>query len=373
MSERRPEERALDRLILELRKEVSPQLDWERVEARLMREPAPQPRSAWLSLVSWLRLPAGLLAVAAVTVLLLARKPAAVPAPPKQIAKLSTAPLNGDQLALGTRLTAGARALLVEHHGRATWTLEPHATARVSDAGEFLTITLESGALSATVVPNPKPETFAVEVGGTRVAVHGTAFRVERTGEQVQVEVSEGTVAVEASGTHSKPAFLLRRDSRGRFALDGHTGSVEGNASEVIAAGGGRSHRNVAKVAPVATVAPVIAPSAQPSQPDASAEPTPPVTLPLQPSISDIESGVTSALELMNRCFHDLTHSTVNHVSASTGLTLSVASDGTIQSVIFAPPLAPAVEDCAVSGLRALTFTPSVEGVTFTRILELER
>ena len=92
--------------------------------------------------------------------------------------------MNGDQLALGTRLTAGDRALVVEHHGRASWTLEPHATARVSDAGEFLTITLESGALSATVVPNPKPETFAVEVGGTRVAVHGTAFRVERTGEQ---------------------------------------------------------------------------------------------------------------------------------------------------------------------------------------------
>ncbi|MEI9949618.1 MAG: FecR domain-containing protein [Pseudomonadota bacterium] len=104
-------------------------------------------------------------------------------------------------------------------------------------------------------MPNPKPETFAVEVGGTRVAVHGTAFRVERVAERVQVEVSEGTVAVEASGTHSSPAFLLRRNSRGTFALDGHTGSVEGNASAVLTEGGGESRRTVVKVAPIASVA----------------------------------------------------------------------------------------------------------------------
>ena len=95
--------------------------------------------------------------------------------------------------------------------------------------------------------------------------------------------------------------------------------------------------------------------------------------MPVQPSISDIENGVSSAVELMNRCFNDQTRSTGIHVSANTGLTLSVAPDGTIQSVTFAPPLAPAVEDCAVSGLRALTFAHSIEGVTFTRLLELTR
>ncbi|HEY0469170.1 MAG TPA: FecR domain-containing protein, partial [Polyangiaceae bacterium] len=257
--------------------------------------------------------------------------------------------------------------------------LEPHATALVSEAGEFLTVKLESGALSASVVPNPKPETFAVEVEGTRVAVHGTAFRVERAGERIQVEVSEGTVAIEASGAHSAPAFLLRRNSRGNFALDGRTGSVEGNASAVVAESSGRSHRTlapVAKVAPTPTVAHghVVAPAVQPEKPQVSpvavAEPQP---LPIEPSISDIESGVTSALELLNRCFHDQTRSTGIHVSASTALTLSVAGDGTIQSVTFEPPLAPAVEECAVSGLRMLTFTRSTEGVTFTRQLELQR
>lgn len=372
--ERRPEEQALDRLILELREQPTPELDWQRVEARLLREPQAEPERASRSFLSRLRLPAaGLVAAVAVLTLVVARRP--TPMPAKPTAKLSTLPLNGDQLALGTRLTAGNQPLSVEHQGRARWTLEPHATALVSEAGEFLTVKLEAGALSAAVVPNPKPETFAVEVEGTRVAVHGTAFRVERVGERVQVEVSEGTVAIEASGSHSAPAFLLRRNSRGNFALDGRTGSVEGNASAVVADSSGRSHRTVARVASAAPVhGHVTAPAVQPAKPEVSPAPVAePQPLPIQPSISDIESGVSSALELMNRCFHDQTRSTGNHVSAGTGLTLSVAGDGTIQSVTFAPPLAPAVEDCAVTGLRALTFTRSVEGVTFTRLLELQR
>lgn len=367
--QRRPEERALDRMILELREQPSPNLDWERMETRLLNEPRPEPPDPARSFWSRLRLPAaGLLAVATVATVVVARR--SVPVPVKQTAKLSHAPLNGDMLALGTRLTAGEQPLVVQHQGRASWTLEPHATAFVSDVGEFLTVKLESGALSAAVIPNPKPETFAVEVEGTRVAVHGTAFRVERVAERVQVDVSEGTVAVEPSGTHSAPAFLLRRNSRGSFALDGRTGNVEGNASAVVADGGGRqSHRTLAKLASLPRPhASAPAPARSSPEPIAQAQP-----LPAQPSISDIEKGVSSALELMNRCFRDQTRTTGNRVSANTALTLTVAGDGSIQSVTFEPPLAPGVEDCAVSGLRALTFTRSVEGVTFTRLLELSR
>ncbi|HEX2672623.1 MAG TPA: FecR family protein [Polyangiaceae bacterium] len=370
--ERRPEERALDRMILELREDPAPNLDWDRMEARLMREPLPTANGNSRSFWSRLRVPtAGLIAVAAVaTIAVVAHEPAALPAKP--IAKLNDAPLNGDTLALGTRLTAGNHPLIVEHAGRARWTLEPHATAFVTDAGEFLTVKLESGALSAAVVPNPKPETFAVEVENTRVAVHGTAFRVERAGERVQVEVSEGTVAVEPSGTHSTPVFLLRRNSRGNFALDGKTGNVEGNASAVVADGAGRqSHRTLAKAA-TTTRAPQSA--LTPSKPEASPAPSSQAQpLPAQPSISDIEKGVSSAVDLMNRCFHDQTRTTDNRVIANTAVTLTVAGDGTIQSVTFAPPLAPGVEECAVSGLRSLTFTRSAEGVTFTRLLELQR
>jgi len=297
---------------------------------------------------------------------------------PRAAAQLASGPLNGDQLALGTRLTAGDQSLVVEHQGRARWTLEPHATAFVSNAGEFLTVQLESGALSAAVVPNTKPETFAVEAGGTRVAVHGTAFRVERAGDRVLVQVSEGTVAVEPTQTHSEPSFLLRRDSRGSFALDGRTGSVEGNASVVVGDAAPRSHRQIAlaqratrpaKAIPAPAPAGGAAPAA--AAPIVAAQAT--QSLPLQPSISDIESGVSSAIDLLNGCFRDQTHSAGIRVSASTSMTLSVADDGSVQSVTFSPPLAPTVEDCAVVGLRTLAFAHSVEGVTFTRLLELTR
>lgn len=392
MSLRRPpEDEALDRLILEVREQRAPELDWQRVEAQLMRETKAATRASrgqgW---ATRLRLASafGMGLAAAVTVLVLHRAPPAPPAASTPRAVLASGPLNGDQLALGAHVSAGDRQVVVEHAGRARWTLEPHASAYLSELGDSLTLRLESGALSAVVVPNPKPETFAIEVDGTRVAVHGTAFRVERAGERVLVSVSEGTVAVEPSGMHGAPSFLLQRDSRGNFGLDGRTGSVEGNASAVLATDRARSHRQVSlrpasarpRVTPSAAAeasaaAPPPVSSAPPAalpEPSAIAQASPP-ELAQRPSISEIEAGVSSALELMNQCFQGNTHSTGIHVTASTGLTLSISGEGSVQSVTFAPPLAPTVEECAVTGLRQLKFAPTAEGVTFTRVFELSR
>ena len=379
----KPEAEALDRLVSELRALPAPDLDWDRVEARLMNEPRPA-SSAARSFLGHLRLPAAALIAVAAGVLLFAPRPTP-PGPsaaqPKAVARVASGPLNGDTLALGTRVTAGNQDIVVDHAGRARWTLAPHASASVTDSGEFLTVHLESGVISASVVPKTQAETFAVEVGGTRVAVHGTAFRVEKAGDHVLVEVTEGVVAVEPTSTHSDPSFLLRRGSRGSFGLDGRTGSVEGNASVVVRDGGPKSHREIARRSathaqtPLATSAETATPepSAVASAESPSSAGMPEPTLPAQPSISDIESGVSQAVELMSRCFRSSSQSADILVSASTGMTLSVVGDGTVQSVTFSPPLAPGVEDCGVAGLRNLTFTRSVEGATFTRLLELKR
>jgi hypothetical protein len=171
---------------------------------------------------------------------------------------------------------------------------------------------------------------------------------------------------------------LLRRDSRGNFALDGHSGSVEGNASVVVGGAAPQSRRQIALARHASPPPRATSEAAQPTDtaPTAAVEPiAPPAaqSLPQQPSISDIENGVSSAISLLNGCFRDQTHSAGIRVSASTTMTLSVIGDGTVQSVTFSPPLAPAVEDCAVLGLRTLTFARSVDGVTFTRLLELTR
>jgi len=375
---RSPEDEALDRLVTELRELPAPELDWDRMEARVLNEPRTSSSPMAPGLFGRLRLPAAAIVALATGVFLFAPRRASLPPAQSQpVAQLPAGPLDGDHLALGTRVSAGKQNVQVEHAGRARWTLEPYGAASVINAGELLTVRLDSGALSANVVPQPKPETFAVEVGGTRVAVHGTAFRVERVGDRVLVEVSEGIVAVEPTSNHSVPSFLLRRGSRGNFGLDGRTGSVEGNASVVVHEGGPKSRREIRRAAaphvspPIASAAPAPTADAQkPAEPPVVALPV--QASPQQPSISDIEAGVSSALELMNRCFQQ-THSSDIHVSVSTGMTLSVAGDGTVQSVTFAPPLAPAVEDCGVLGLRNLTFARSVEGATFTRILELTR
>ncbi len=360
----------------ELRALPAPELDWDKVETRLMN--APRSVAAAPSWFSRLGVPAAALVAAGVAAYLL------VPRQPKintqvraPIAQIPKGPINGDQLGLGTHVSAGNQNVIVEHAGRARWTLEPHASASVTDAGEFLTVRLENGALSASVTPQHKPETFAVEVGGTRVAVHGTAFRVERVGDRVSVEVTEGVVAVEPAGAHSEPSFLLRRGSRGSFGLDGRTGTVEGNASVVLPESSGKSHRQVARVTTVHAAKPqASSTSSAPNPPAPANEEAPPTVapaaLPEQPSISEIEGGVSSAVQLLNQCFRDRTQST-SMVSVSTGMTLSIAGDGSVQSVTFEPPLAPAVEDCGVAGLRNLAFAHSVEGATFTRMLELKR
>jgi ferric-dicitrate binding protein FerR (iron transport regulator) len=380
-SKRNSKEEALDRLVIELRELPAPDLDWDRVEARLMNEPRPAASSLAQGFLGRFRLPVAALVAVAAGVFVFAphHAPTATAlAQPKLVAQVASGPLNGDTVPVGTRITAGNQNIVVEHAGRARWTLDPRATASVTDSGKFLTVRLESGAISAAVVPKLEAETFAVEVGGTRIAVHGTAFRVEKIGDRVLVEVTEGVVAVEPTSTHSDPSFLLRRGSRGSFGLDGRTGSVEGNASVIVRGSGLKSHREIARRVPTAPQAASAEPAASApavsvpeiAPPPASAE-NPPAS-PEQPSISDIESGVSTAVDLMTQCFQK-THSNEIHVSVSTSMTLSVAGDGTVQSVTFGPPLAPAVEDCGVAGLRNLTFARSVEGATFTRILELKR
>ena len=110
--ERRAEEQALDRLIVELREQGTPELDWQRIEARLMREPRPEPRSTAARWLSRLRLPAaGLVAAAAVASLVVTRRPA-LTSPgfgvPHVVAWVPGEPLNGDRLAIGARITCPA-------------------------------------------------------------------------------------------------------------------------------------------------------------------------------------------------------------------------------------------------------------------------
>ncbi|HEY4158660.1 MAG TPA: FecR domain-containing protein [Polyangiaceae bacterium] len=373
-----PREDALRKLVAEVRSQGTPELDLDRLETRLMsqlstQKPASRTPTPWLA---W----AGVAVAAAAAYGVFThvsprageskaelRESRPLPRP------AANEPLNGDALALAVLVSSSEEPRSVEHAGRARWTLARHSSAAIAEQGAHLTVKLESGSLSARVTPSQTPETFAVEVGGMRFAVHGTAFRVERTGDRVVLEVSEGIVAVEPRDVRNSAEFLLRASSRGEFALDGRIGKLEGNASVVANAAGPTSQHAVIHAA----YPPI---QAKKADPVTSAEPAPapapsanePAVLPAQLSIGDVEAGVSPAVAIVERCFRSEGENGVA-VTMKTGMTLRVTGQGEIDNVMFGPPLTPTVEACAAQGLRSVTFAHSLEGTTFTRILELSR
>src|SRR5262249_7964748 len=109
-----------------------------------------------------------------------------------------------------------------------TFTVAPGSRIQLTRAdrdGErpgALTIALNEGSVHAEVRPQAQGEAFAVEVGHTRVAVHGTSFTVSRDGDRVIVEVAPGSVAIGPTGhPGSTQGWLLVGPDQASFSLDG--------------------------------------------------------------------------------------------------------------------------------------------------------
>lgn len=230
---------------------TSPQLDWERLEARLfdadgnvhehsgvqrLSPPAPialpTPKTSRYAAVS-----AGLALAAAFALAILsptravdttASKPSA-----PQVA-VARAPMLGDDgqpVAVGQRIVASSGAWL-RSNGRVTIHLEPGTVATVLDLGERVHLSLESGAVSADVVPVAGGEPFAVDVAGRRVAVHGTRLRVALLGQSVQVAVAEGSAVVGLPhGGGRTEGTLVHFGNVGRFDAPSAPGFVTSDAA----------------------------------------------------------------------------------------------------------------------------------------------
>ena len=70
----------------------------------------------------------------------------------------------------------------VDRPGKLTLVLERGTRATITHSQGALVLALDEGAVEAQVVPVPSGEAFAVDVGSSRVAVHGTHLRVARAG-----------------------------------------------------------------------------------------------------------------------------------------------------------------------------------------------
>lgn len=356
MTERERETDALERLVQEARTDGAPQLDWDAIEASLMKRVGETPRApasnrarAFTALLA----AAALLSIGGFFVMRghdvlpgsVRQEPAAEREAPRQ-----RHTVNGDELAPGAVVTAGAEPVVVEHRGHVTWTLSPESMAHVESVGDVVSLAVDRGQVFAEVVKSPKPESFVVRVERTRVAVHGTRFRVTRLSNSVRVEVDEGVVGV---GPVGRAGFELRAPDAATLTFDGVRTDVTAAAGREPSQAAGTTKRG--------------SPSARPKT--AYFAPIEPDGLPRGALV-----GVEQVVSAVERCLRDNTVAADDlRVSVETRLTLRVDPKGTVGEAVFAPPLAPSVGTCVDDAIGTIGFPRSEGGFVAYRVLELNR
>jgi hypothetical protein len=348
------EERVLRRIVVEARLDSTPAVDWTAVEERLVlaasAEQATPGRSSraryWIIAAAGLPIALGLGALA-----LSAEREerASSPAPVSgDTMDRGAEPRDGLRLAPGELLVADGSAFVVAHGDRAVWRLPAPGAARIRQVGVPLVIELESGSLEADVFSTPHIESFVILAGKTRVAVRGTAFRVERQSAGVVVEVEHGAVAV--GSIDGRREWVLHAPARAVFSLDGiRQDPPRNNLPPARAAGSIRP----AAEAPIRGSAAAQPPAAAPR---------------------DLSSGAAKVAAIVDACFKEHTAQRGDmRVSASTTMRLRVLPSGRVAEASFQPPLAPLIERCAATRIEGITFSASPQGAEIVRDMELER
>jgi hypothetical protein len=294
----------------------------------------------------------------------------------------------------GDSVEAADHAVSFVDVGSVRWTLLPDSRAvvrAVGAAGVGHVISLERGSVRADVVTRAPEEglveAFAVEVDGTRVAVHGTLFTVTRLEGRVEVDVEHGTVAVgPAAYRGATTAHLLVGPSRGTFSLDGgrearlldrpapQEGAAAVASPEPAPAPAPPQPAVGARPPGGAALAPAVVARAEEPAAPAVAEPTallsplttepPPAAAPPSPEAQEASGPPAltpaSVQSLLSSCFARESASGRSSVRRSIVSTLhvSVRPDGSVAALRFNPPLRPALQACA-EGLYRGRFTGS--------------
>jgi hypothetical protein len=275
----------------------------------------------------------------------------------------------GATLRLGDVLEARGVQATVARPGRLTVALEPGSTAAVTHVQGALVLALNRGAIEAQVVPIASGEALAVDVGHSRVAVHGTHFRIVRTGELVVVDLNEGVVSVGEAprvgstlgGLVTAPAHaeFYATDAQGTLHVTHDPGAVRAPAALGATA---RAEPTPAQAAPfrvqpepesntMASAAVVAAPRAEPHSPaNTSAE------LPILLADPNGEGAIAAAVRA---CMAEGLHTDDVTVVVSTTLYLQLSGDGLVRAARFDPPVAPDVNTCAAESIYRTRFTHS--------------
>ena len=435
MSESNGPIRAVDRMVDAIRADEPPELDWDRIERSLLvrirngegaRPVARASSGAWQALA--------FAAAAAIVPLAMSAGPSrgagdVAVAPTHDVDVAAVAVASGDAgvhgerdltaLRTGDAIESKDAAVTFADAGRVRWTLAPEGRlvvrspvggeeglarpgAAVKTAslgpGTGHVVRLERGSLRVEVQPDlvrhGLVDVLAVEVGQTRIAVHGTAFTVSLRDDDVVVEVEHGVVTVGPAGQRgATTGYQLPAGSRAAFSLDGAKKArwlapSAPKKNEPIAA-------NTAQTAPALTVAPRVDPppadvpsmtdpppahSAKPNTVAVNAPATeepkdappavePPATEPAKPTMS-----VASVQAGLKRCFvqaHPASSVDGPKLTASSTFVLKVRADGSLEGAQFNPPL-PSIQNCATF-VWSGKFAPAAAAYTLSIPVQLSQ
>jgi ferric-dicitrate binding protein FerR (iron transport regulator) len=394
--------KAVDRMVDVIRAEEPPELDWEAVERSLLarvrrgegvRREARPISGVWQALA--------FAAAAAIVPFALSAEGGsqARPAPsasPRAVDVSQVAAAAGEAGARGERdlgalrtgdaIQAAESAVTFTDGGKVRWTLAPDSglvvRAPVPASGVGHVVRLTRGSIRVEVQPDLVKhglvDVLAVEVGQTRIAVHGTVFTVTLRDGEVLVDVEHGVVTVGPTGGRSATmGYQLPAGASAAFSLDG------GQKARWIPRDAVRPSEAIAAVPPprpdadtplagASDAPPDRAPEVQalldraPDAPSAPDRDTPALLDP--PAAADTKDGAgkepapSAAAEppkptmtaatvhaALLRCFrqaHPSSSVDGPKLTASSTFTLKIRADGSVESAQFSPPL-PSIQGCA--------------------------
>jgi hypothetical protein len=252
----------------------------------------------------------------------------------------------------------------VDRPGKLTFVLEKGSRATVTHVQGALVLALEQGAVEAQVVPVPNGEAFAVDVGTSRVAVHGTHLRVARDGSHVVVDLSEGVVSLgDAPRVGSTVGSLITAPAHAEFSAGEpeSTLSLSHDPSLVrsaVSLAGLTAANPRGALAPLAALDPPRAEVGE-SRDRAALVPPPPRAQSPAPAVrtaADPNPAGTIAWAVRS-CLLERPRSDNVTVVVSTTLRLELSPDGAVQSARFDPPVAPDVNSCAAASIYRVRFS----------------
>ena len=369
MSNRPESQRILDQLVEAARSEPTPPIDFERMQLKLRQRWIGQRPGERRIPLRWHWASAAAVAVSFFIGVLYGHA--------HHQAKLSSSRemphplrvLDASALSVGQELSSGRDPLLVNHPGVAQWTLAPEGRARLSAKGRYLTVLLDVGRIDAEVIPSQQLESFAIEAGSLRIAVHGTTFAVQKQGDSVDVIVSAGSVVVGALGQPGNTSgTVLMAPVRQRF-------SISPNQASGDVARHNEAVTGPALVRPKVTAAPPSASSDKTSEQSTFHAET---KLLDQPSRVEQEDALDVVRAAAARCFaqaksNDSARDSHVIVRVDTQLTVNIAPGGSIIEVSFAPPVPDAILECTRHEISDWSTTPSNLGSVTSRPIMLTR